>query len=123
MHNSIDIESGILCKGAVSAKKRQKLIIPINNKHSILCVGRGNPDWNYSAPIGDGTVIGIKEVKECLSFTSNQESEREVGMSEYSSSEVKSSSIEETLEVVGVLRSLYRLESKDWGGVLNVKNV
>lgn len=49
VHNYIDHESMILRKGAVSAKKGERLIIPMNMRDgSLICVGKGNDDWNQS---------------------------------------------------------------------------
>jgi RNA-splicing ligase RtcB len=62
IHNYIDTESMILRKGAVSAKKGEKLIVPINMRDgSIICEGLGNPDWNYSSPHGAGRVMSRKK--------------------------------------------------------------
>lgn len=64
IHNYIDIHSMILRKGAVSAKDGEKLLIPINMRDgSLICVGKGNPDWNYSAPHGAGRLFGRMEAK------------------------------------------------------------
>ncbi|MDR2146402.1 MAG: RtcB family protein [Tannerella sp.] len=58
IHNYIDTESMILRKGSVSAKRNEKLIIPINMRDgSLICEGLGNPDWNYSAPHGAGRLM------------------------------------------------------------------
>ena len=58
----------ILRKGAVSAKEGEKLLIPINMRDgSLICIGKGNPDWNYSAPHGAGRLMSRKEAKN--SFT------------------------------------------------------
>lgn len=55
IHNYIDREYGILRKGAVSARKGEELLIPINMRDgSLICIGKGNPDWNQSAPHGAG---------------------------------------------------------------------
>ena len=51
IHNYIDTDAMILRKGAVSAKEGEQLLIPINMRDgSLLCVGKGNEDWNCSAP-------------------------------------------------------------------------
>lgn len=64
-HNYIDLERMILRKGAVSANKDELLIIPINMRDgSLLCRGKGNPDWNCSAPHGAGRVMSRSEAKE-----------------------------------------------------------
>ncbi|MDR1629843.1 MAG: RtcB family protein [Oscillospiraceae bacterium] len=58
IHNYIDTDSMILRKGAVSAKAGEKLLIPINMRDgSLICVGKGNLDWNYSAPHGAGRLM------------------------------------------------------------------
>ncbi len=58
IHNYIDTDEMILRKGAVSAKLGEKLLIPINMRDgSLICVGKGNPDWNYSAPHGAGRLM------------------------------------------------------------------
>ena len=57
-HNYIDGESRILRKGSVSARKGERLLIPINMRDgALLCVGRGNPEWNFSAPHGAGRLL------------------------------------------------------------------
>ncbi len=68
IHNYIDTESMVLRKGAVSAKKGEKLLIPINMRDgSLICTGKGNPDWNYSAPHGAGRIMSRSQAKQ--SFT------------------------------------------------------
>lgn len=55
IHNYIDHESNIVRKGAVSAKKGERLLIPVNMRDgSLICTGKGNEDWNCSAPRGAG---------------------------------------------------------------------
>lgn len=58
IHNYIDVKERILRKGAVSAKAGEKLLIPINMRDgSLICIGKGNPDWNVSAPHGAGRLM------------------------------------------------------------------
>lgn len=62
IHNYIDTENMILRKGAVSAQKGEKLLIPINMRDgSLICVGKGNPEWNCSAPHGAGRIMSRKQ--------------------------------------------------------------
>ncbi len=64
IHNYIDTDAGILRKGAVSAKKGEKLLIPINMRDgSLLCVGKGNEEWNFSAPHGAGRLMSRAQAK------------------------------------------------------------
>ena len=71
IHNYIDLGDMILRKGAVSAQKGERLIIPINMRDgSLICIGKGNPEWNYSAPHGAGRLMSRAQAKE--SFTVSQ---------------------------------------------------
>ncbi len=68
IHNYIETETMILRKGAVSAKAGERLLIPINMRDgSLICLGRGNPEWNYSAPHGAGRLFSRKAAKERFS--------------------------------------------------------
>ena len=68
VHNYIDLEAGILRKGAVSAKEGERLLIPINMRDgSLICIGKGNEDWNCSAPHGAGRLMSRSAAKQ--SFT------------------------------------------------------
>lgn len=65
IHNYIDLSSNIVRKGAVSAKEGKKILIPINMRDgSLICVGKGNTDWNCSAPHGAGRLYSRKAAKE-----------------------------------------------------------
>lgn len=68
VHNYIDTDDMILRKGAVSAKAGERLLIPINMRDgSLICVGKGNPDWNYSAPHGAGRLMSRAEARKTFS--------------------------------------------------------
>jgi RNA-splicing ligase RtcB len=68
IHNYIDTESMIMRKGAVSARLGERLLIPINMRDgSLLCVGKGNDDWNQSAPHGAGRLLSRSEASRTLS--------------------------------------------------------
>lgn len=68
IHNYIDTDKMILRKGAVSAESGEKLLIPVNMRDgSLICTGKGNPDWNCSAPHGAGRLMSRSQAKE--SFT------------------------------------------------------
>lgn len=69
IHNYIDTEEMILRKGAIAAHEGEKVLIPINMRDgSVLAVGRGNPEWNYSAPHGAGRLMSRTRAKENLSL-------------------------------------------------------
>ena len=74
IHNYIDTGNMILRKGSVSAQKGEKLLIPINMRDgSLICVGRGNPDWNCSAPHGAGRIMSRREAFARLSLEEYQQ--------------------------------------------------
>ena len=57
----------ILRKGAIAAHKDEKILIPINMRDgSIIALGRGNKEWNYSAPHGAGRLMSRTQAKERL---------------------------------------------------------
>ncbi len=67
VHNYIDTSEMILRKGAIAAHKGERVLIPLNMRDgSILAVGRGNPDWNFSAPHGAGRLISRATARETL---------------------------------------------------------
>ena len=74
IHNYIDTDEMILRKGAIAAHEGEKVLIPINMRDgSILATGKGNPDWNYSAPHGAGRVMSRTTARNTLSMEEYQE--------------------------------------------------
>lgn len=64
-----DLECMILRKGAISAKKGERVLIPINMRDgSLICIGKGNENWNYSAPHGAGRLMSRSRAKEIISL-------------------------------------------------------
>lgn len=79
IHNYIDTKNMILRKGAISAQDRQLLVIPLNMRDGLLlCKGRGNPEWNYSAPHGAGRLYSRSKAKE--TFTVEEYAEQMKGI-------------------------------------------
>ena len=79
IHNYIDTENMILRKGAISAQDGQLLVIPLNMRDGLLlCKGRGNPEWNYSAPHGAGRLYSRSKAKE--TFTVEEYAEQMKGI-------------------------------------------
>ncbi|MBQ8137683.1 MAG: RtcB family protein [Clostridia bacterium] len=73
IHNYIDTEHMILRKGSVSARKGERLLIPINMRDgALICVGRGNPEWNESAPHGAGRILSRKAAQDTLTVEAFQ---------------------------------------------------
>jgi len=70
IHNYIDVENMILRKGAVSAQAGERLLIPINMRDgSLVCTGKGNEDWNCSAPHGAGRLMSRSEAKQTFTVS------------------------------------------------------
>lgn len=73
IHNYIDVKEMILRKGSVSAKNGEKLLIPINMRDgSLICIGKGNEDWNFSAPHGAGRLMSRTAAFERLTMEEYQ---------------------------------------------------
>ena len=73
IHNYIDVKEMILRKGSVSAKNGEKLLIPINMRDgSLICIGKGNEDWNFSAPHGAGRLMSRSKAFESLTMEEYQ---------------------------------------------------
>lgn len=124
IHNYIDIENMVLRKGAVSAQEGEKLIIPINMRDgSLICIGKGNPDWNWSAPHGAGRLMSRSAAKE--SFTVSEFKKQMEGI--YSTSVNRSTldespmayksiddivgNIDPTVEIVSRIRPIYNFKA------------
>lgn len=70
IHNYIDTENMILRKGAVSAQAGERLLIPVNMRDgSLICTGKGNPDWNFSAPHGAGRIMSRSQAKKTFTVS------------------------------------------------------
>lgn len=67
IHNYIDLKKSILRKGAVSAEDGERLLIPLNMRDgSLICMGKGNPDWNFSAPHGAGRIMSRNKARDII---------------------------------------------------------
>lgn len=124
IHNYIDTEAMILRKGAVSARKGEKLLIPINMRDgSLVCIGKGNNDWNQSAPHGAGRLMSRSAAKE--SFTVSEFKNQMSGI--YTTSVSKDTldecpmaykgmddivnNINDTVDILQVIKPIYNFEA------------
>lgn len=104
VHNYIDVKNRIVRKGAVSAQLNEKLIIPINMRDgSLICLGKGNDDYNFSAPHGAGRLMSRSEAKNTLSVSEYKKQMKEAGI--YSTS-VNSSTIDEAPDAYKPIESI-----------------
>lgn len=124
IHNYIDFNRMILRKGAVSAEKNETLLIPINMRDgSLLCVGKGNEDWNYSAPHGAGRLMSRSKAKQMIDINEFKDSmvdvfSTSVGKSTldeapqaYKSIDEIINAIGDTVDVVDILKPLYNFKA------------
>lgn len=126
IHNYIDTKEMILRKGAIAAHQGEKVLIPINMRDgSVLAVGKGNPDWNYSAPHGAGRIMSRKKAKENLNLEAyrramegiyttsvNQATLDEAPMA-YKSLEDIIDVIQESVDVIDVMKPIYNFKASD----------
>lgn len=124
IHNYIDLDEKILRKGAVSAKAGEKLLIPINMRDgSLICIGKGNEDWNESAPHGAGrlmsrsaakssfTVSEFKKQMEGIYTTSVGQSTLDECPMAYKSMADIVDNIEPTAEILAVIKPVYNFKA------------
>ena len=124
IHNYIDTDAMILRKGAVSAKAGEKLLIPINMRDgSLICIGKGNEDWNCSAPHGAGRLMSRTTAKQ--SFTVSEFKKQMEGI--YTTSVGKETldecpmaykdmndiinSIEPTAQIIKIIKPIYNFKA------------
>ena len=123
-HNYIDTDSMILRKGAISAKSGERVLIPINMRDgSILAVGRGNPEWNYSAPHGAGRVMSRRSAKESLSMAEYQETMKGIYTTSINENTIDDAPmaykpleaiidvIAETVDIMSVMKPVYNFKA------------
>lgn len=124
IHNYIDTEEMILRKGAIAAHKGEKVLIPINMRDgSVLAVGKGNPDWNFSAPHGAGRLMSRTDAKAKLSMKEYEESMKGIyttSVNEYTLDEspmaYKSLDdiidvIKDSVDVIDIMKPIYNFKA------------
>lgn len=124
VHNYIDTEEMILRKGSIAAHKGEKVLIPINMRDgSVIAVGRGNPDWNYSAPHGAGRLMSRTKAHETLSLeeyknamegiytTSVNEATLDEAPMAYKSLEDIIEVIADSVDIVEVIKPIYNFKA------------
>lgn len=126
IHNYISFKDNIVRKGAISAKKGEKVLIPINMRDgSIIAVGKGNKDWNNSAPHGAGRIMSRHKAKETFKLEDFKESMKDI----YTTSVVEETideapfvykpmqeiidNIQDTVEIVKIIKPIYNFKAKN----------
>lgn len=126
IHNYIDTDEMILRKGAIAAHKGERVLIPINMKDgSILAIGKGNPEWNYSAPHGAGRImsrtkakneINLDEYKQAMKgiyTTSVNENTLDEAPMAYKSLESIIDVIRESVDIIDVMKPIYNFKASE----------
>ncbi len=124
IHNYIDTDEMILRKGAIAAHKGELVLIPINMRDgSVLAYGKGNPEWNYSAPHGAGRLMSRSQAKDAIGMddyrkamegiytTSVSESTLDEAPMAYKSLEDIIDVIEESVDVLEVLKPIFNYKA------------
>lgn len=126
IHNYIDTKEMILRKGAIAAHKGEKVLIPINMRDgSVIAVGRGNPEWNYSAPHGAGRIMSRSKAKETLDMdtykasmegiytTSVNEMTIDEAPMAYKSLDDIIDVIHDSVDIIDIMKPVYNFKASD----------
>ena len=124
IHNYIDTDEMILRKGAIAAHKDEKVLIPINMRDgSVIAIGKGNPEWNYSAPHGAGRVMSRSKAKDTLTMDEYREAMKGIyttSVNEYTLDEAPMAYkalddiidvISESVDVIEVIKPIYNFKA------------
>ena len=125
IHNYIDTSEMILRKGSIAAHKGEKVLIPINMRDgSVIAVGKGNPEWNYSAPHGAGRIMSRTKAKEQLSMEEYKEAMKGIYTTSVSESTLDEAPmaykslgdiidvITESVDVIEVIKPVYNFKAE-----------
>ncbi len=124
IHNYINFKDNIIRKGAISAYEGEKVLIPINMRDgSILAVGKGNPDWNYSAPHGAGRVMSRNQARDSLNLEEFEKAMEGIYTTSINKSTLDEApfaykpigeildSLGQTVEVIDIIKPLYNFKA------------
>ena len=124
VHNYLDLKNNIIRKGAISAKKKEQLIIPINMRDgSIIGFGKGNKDWNESAPHGAGRIMSRMKARETLGVDEYKQSMRGIYTTSVSEATIDEApmaykpideilkNIEPTVTIEKIIRPVYNFKA------------
>lgn len=126
LHNYIDLDNMIIRKGAISARKGERVLIPFNMRDGVgIFIGKGNEDWNWSAPHGCGRLMSRSQAKRQIDIETVREEMRQAGIYttslEYALDEAADaykdrdfilSQVAETVEQVELLKPVYNIKGK-----------
>lgn len=126
IHNYIDTDEMILRKGAIAAHDGEKVLIPVNMRDgSIIAIGKGNPEWNYSAPHGAGRIMSRSGARQTLSLeeyqkemagiytTSVNENALDEAPMAYKRLEDIIDVVRETVDIIDVMKPVYNFKASE----------
>ena len=126
IHNYIDTDEMILRKGAIAAHEGEKVLIPINMRDgSVLAIGKGNPEWNYSAPHGAGRLMSRRAARDNLDMAEYREAMKGIYTTSVSTSTLDEAPmaykslediidvIRESVDVIEVLKPIYNFKAAE----------
>lgn len=126
IHNYIDTNEMILRKGAIAAHKDEIVLIPINMRDgSVLARGKGNPEWNYSAPHGAGRVMSRSKARETLDLDTYKKTMEGIYTTSVNKSTIDEAPmaykslgdiidvIRDTVDVIEILKPIYNFKASD----------
>ena len=126
IHNYIEFGSNMVRKGAISAKENEKLLIPINMRDGcIIGIGKGNDDWNQSAPHGAGRIMSRSKAKETVSLDDFQQSMEGIYTTSVSMSTLDESpmvyksmdeileNIKDTIDIIKIIKPIYNFKANE----------
>lgn len=126
IHNYIEHDTNIVRKGAISAKMGEKVLIPINMRDGcILGIGKGNEDWNYSAPHGAGRTMSRSKAKESILLEEYQKAMDGIFTTSVNTSTIDESpmayktmdeiigNIKDTVEIVHIIKPIYNFKANE----------
>ena len=126
VHNYINFDDNIIRKGAISAKKGERVLIPLNMRDgAILGIGKGNTDWNCSAPHGAGRILSRSRAKDVLTLEEFEQSMQGIYTTSVSTSTLDESPmaykpkeailsvIGETVDVLEVIKPVYNFKASE----------
>jgi RNA-splicing ligase RtcB len=126
IHNYIDLDTMILRKGAISAKKGERMLIPMNMRDgSLICIGKGNKDWNCSAPHGAGRIMSRTAAKGSITLTQYENSMKGIFSSTVNKSTIDEApfaykpmdeiiaNIGDTADIVKTIKPLYNFKAAE----------
>lgn len=124
IHNYIDMKDNTLRKGAISANEGEKVLIPMNMRDgSLICIGKGNKDWNCSAPHGAGRLMSRSKAKEVLNMEDFQDTMKDIYTTSVKLTTLDEASmaykpmkeiidnIKDTVEIVDIIEPIYNFKA------------